>query len=230
MSSLVFRDGSAPFRLSFSASLHFSNSLSLSTLKNRRVKTDDGQWTLILLQCKGYDSKNYVGCNQVKSVGFSTDGIVTIPTMRKLNRIWVTLRMHFEIYSGDVVAIETWCQREGRIGTRRDWILLTLYLCVTTSSRKWVMMNQDTRRLHKDSDDVWDFDALIPEEENNRSLKKIPKLEDPAKYLIIGLKLRLADLDMNHMSIMSPILDGFLRLVSSSVDWEYSIGLSEQCC
>ncbi|CAF1703403.1 unnamed protein product [Brassica napus] len=27
---------------------------------------------------------------------------------------------------GDVVEIETWCQSEGRIGTRRDWILKTL--------------------------------------------------------------------------------------------------------
>jgi len=26
-------------------------------------------------------------------------------------------------YRGDVVEIETWCQSEGRIGTRRDWIL-----------------------------------------------------------------------------------------------------------
>ena len=31
----------------------------------------------------------------------------------------------FEIfgYRDDVVEIETWCQSEGRIGTRRDWIL-----------------------------------------------------------------------------------------------------------
>ncbi|XP_048611952.1 oleoyl-acyl carrier protein thioesterase 1, chloroplastic-like [Brassica napus] len=38
----------------------------------------------------------------------------------------------------------------------------------------------------------------FPEEENNRSLKKIPILEDPEKYSIIGLKPRRADLDMNH--------------------------------
>ena len=29
----------------------------------------------------------------------------------------------------------------------------------------------------------------FPEEENNKSLKKILKLEDPAKYSIIGLKV-----------------------------------------
>ena len=27
---------------------------------------------------------------------------------------------------GDVVEIETWCQADGRIGTRRDWILKDL--------------------------------------------------------------------------------------------------------
>lgn len=26
-------------------------------------------------------------------------------------------------YRSDVVEIETWCQSEGRIGTRRDWII-----------------------------------------------------------------------------------------------------------
>jgi fatty acyl-ACP thioesterase A len=77
--------------------------------------------------------------------------------MRKLHLIWVTARMHIEIYKypawyffcfvyitilvsnsymmsfilihmgvwnrSDVVEIETWCQGDGRIGTRRDWII-----------------------------------------------------------------------------------------------------------
>nr|VDD61007.1 unnamed protein product [Brassica oleracea] len=69
------------------------------------------------------------------------------------------------------------------------------------------MMNQDTRRLQKVSDDVRDEYLMFcpkeprlafPEEENNKSLKKILKLEDPAKYSIIGLKPRRIDLDMNH--------------------------------
>ncbi|CAN6218274.1 unnamed protein product, partial [Urochloa humidicola] len=71
-----------------------------------------------------------VGCNHAQSVGFSTDGFATTTTMRKLGLIWVTNRMHIEIYKypawGDVVEIETWCQEDGRIGTRRDWILKDL--------------------------------------------------------------------------------------------------------
>ncbi|XP_009149143.2 oleoyl-acyl carrier protein thioesterase 1, chloroplastic [Brassica rapa] len=89
--------------------------------------------------------------------------------------------MHIEIYRypawGDVVEIETWCQSEGRIGTRRDWIL------------KDIANAEVTGRATR---------LAFPEEENNRSLKKIPTLEDLAKYSIIGLKPRRADLDMNH--------------------------------
>ncbi|MCI01045.1 oleoyl-acyl carrier protein thioesterase 1 chloroplastic-like, partial [Trifolium medium] len=68
-----------------------------------------------------------VGCNHAQSVGFSTDGFATTPTMRKLHLIWVTARMHIEVYKypawGDVVELETWCQAEGRAGTRRDFII-----------------------------------------------------------------------------------------------------------
>lgn len=39
-----------------------------------------------------------VGCNHAQSVGYSTDGFATTPTMRKLRLIWVTARMHIEIY------------------------------------------------------------------------------------------------------------------------------------
>ncbi|GAA0165357.1 esterase [Lithospermum erythrorhizon] len=152
-----------------------------------------------------------VGGNHAQSVGFSTDGFATTPTMRKLNLIWVTARMHIEIYKypawSDVVEIETWCQGEGRIGTRRDWIIKD---CATgeiigRATSKWVMMNHDTRRLQKVSDEVRNevliFCPIEPRlafpEENNASMKKILKLEDPA-YSKIGLVPRRADLDMNH--------------------------------
>ncbi|PKU84705.1 oleoyl-acyl carrier protein thioesterase 1, chloroplastic [Dendrobium catenatum] len=101
-----------------------------------------------------------VGCNHAQSVGFSTDGFATTTTMRELRLIWVTSRMHIEIYKypawGDVVEIETWCQGEGKIGTRRDWILkdLTTGLVIGRATSKWVMMNQDTRKLQRVSDEV----------------------------------------------------------------------------
>ncbi|XP_076883256.1 oleoyl-acyl carrier protein thioesterase, chloroplastic-like [Bidens hawaiensis] len=152
-----------------------------------------------------------VGGNHAQSVGFSTDGFATTTTMRKLHLIWVTARMHIEIYRypawSDVIEIETWCQGEGRIGTRRDWILKDFANgeVIGRATSKWVMMNEDTRRLQKVSDDVRDeYLIFCPKElrlafpeENNNSLKKIRKLEDPAEYSRLGLVPRRADLDMN---------------------------------
>ncbi|KAK7395437.1 hypothetical protein VNO78_15995 [Psophocarpus tetragonolobus] len=153
-----------------------------------------------------------VGCNHAQSVGYSTDGFATTPTMRKLRLIWVTARMHIEIYKypawSDVVEIETWCQGEGRVGTRRDFILKEYATneVIGRATSKWVMMNQDTRRLQKVSDDVREEYLVfcpreprlaIPEADSN-SLKKIPKLDDPAQYSRLGLVPRRADLDMNQ--------------------------------
>lgn len=42
--------------------------------------------------------KQEVGCNHAQYVGFSTDGFATTLTMRKYHLIWVTARMHIEIY------------------------------------------------------------------------------------------------------------------------------------
>ncbi|XP_057965768.1 oleoyl-acyl carrier protein thioesterase, chloroplastic [Malania oleifera] len=153
-----------------------------------------------------------VGCNHAQSVGFSTDGFATTLTMRKLHLIWVTARMHIEVYKypawSDVVEIETWCQSEGRIGTRRDWILRDYATgqVIGRATSKWVMMNQDTRRLQKVSDDVREEyliycprePRLAFPEDNSSSLKKISKLEDPAEYSRPGLVPRRADLDMNQ--------------------------------
>ncbi|MBA0680733.1 hypothetical protein Goari_012418 [Gossypium aridum] len=153
-----------------------------------------------------------VGGNHAQSVGFSRDGFATSPTMRKLHLIWVTARMHIEVYKypawSDVIEIETWCQNEGRIGTRRDWILKDVATgeVIGRATSKWVMMNEDTRRLQKVSDDVKEeYLVFCPREprlafpeENNKSLKKISKLEDPVQYSRLGLMPRRADLDMNQ--------------------------------
>lgn len=153
-----------------------------------------------------------IGCNHAQSVGFSTDGFATTISMRQLHLIWVTARMHIEIYKypawSDVVEIETWCQSEGRIGTRRDWILKNYATgeVIGRATSKWVMMNQDTRRLQKVADDVRDEVLLYcPKElrlafpeKNNASLKKIAKLDEAAAYSRAGLVPRRADLDMNQ--------------------------------
>ncbi|CAH9129393.1 unnamed protein product [Cuscuta epithymum] len=153
-----------------------------------------------------------VACNHAQSVGFSTDGFSTTLTMRKLHLIWVTARMHIEVYKypawSDVVEIETWCQSEGRVGARRDWVVKDYANgeVIGRATSKWVMMNEDTRQLQKITDDVREeyliycpiTTRLAFPEANNTSLKKIAKLEDPAQSSRLGLVPRRADLDMNH--------------------------------
>ncbi|CAH2079358.1 unnamed protein product, partial [Thlaspi arvense] len=129
------------------------------------------------------------GMNYIQNFGFSTDRFATTLTMRKLHLIWVTERMHIEVYKypawSDVVEIETWCQSEGRIGTRRDWVLKD---CATGE-----VIGRATR-----VGSVIIQKRLAFLEKNNNSLKKIPKLEDPAEYSMLGLKPRRTDLDMNQ--------------------------------
>ncbi|VFR00516.1 unnamed protein product [Cuscuta campestris] len=153
-----------------------------------------------------------VACNHAQSVGFSTDGFSTTHNMRKLHLIWVTARMHIEIYKypawSDVVEIETWCQSEGRVRARRDWILKDYANgeVIGRATSRWVMMNQDTRRLQKITDDVHDeylvYCPITPRlafpEANNGSMKRIAKLEDPAENSRLGLVPRRGDLDMNQ--------------------------------
>ncbi|KAK9757196.1 hypothetical protein RND81_01G147200 [Saponaria officinalis] len=153
-----------------------------------------------------------IGCNHVQAVGFSTDGFATTLTMRMLNLIWVTARMHIEIYRypawSDVVEIETWCQPDGKIGMRRDFILKDYAngQVIGRATSKWVMMNMDTRKLERVTPQIADeYLVYCPTqlrlafpEENNKSLIKIPKLADPSHYSKPGLVPRRADLDMNQ--------------------------------
>ncbi|XP_042513956.1 oleoyl-acyl carrier protein thioesterase, chloroplastic-like [Macadamia integrifolia] len=149
-------------------------------------------------------------CNHVQSLGYSTDGMGTTNTMRKLGLIWVTSRMHIEVYKyptwGNMIEIETWFET-GRVGTRRDFTIKDATgTLIGRATSKWVAMNQNTRRLQKVTDEmleeIVDFAPKTPRlafpEEDNSSLKKIPKLEEPAQYSRLGLKARRADLDMNH--------------------------------
>ncbi|KAJ4968985.1 hypothetical protein NE237_015686 [Protea cynaroides] len=149
-------------------------------------------------------------CNQVHTLGYSTDGMGTTYNMRKLNIIWVTTRMHIEVYKypawGDMVEVETWFEA-GRLGARRDFIIKDATgTVIGRASSKWVAMNTDTRRLQKVHDDVLEeiinFSPRTPRfafpVEDKSLMKKIPKLEEPAQYSRLGLMARRADLDMNQ--------------------------------
>jgi hypothetical protein len=60
-----------------------------------------GNWCVLVSIIYSYVCKcvlQEVGGNHAQSVGFSTDGFATTITMRKMHLIWVTSRMHIEIY------------------------------------------------------------------------------------------------------------------------------------
>ncbi|KAJ7557473.1 hypothetical protein O6H91_05G127800 [Diphasiastrum complanatum] len=153
-------------------------------------------------------------CNHARSVGFSTDGFATTPSMRKRRLIWVTVRMHLEMDEypmwGEEIEIETWFQEEGRVGTRRDWLVRNAYTqkIIGRATSTWVMMNQDSRRLSRVTDDIradlipftpkpprWAFEGYNP-----MSSFKIPLLNDSMHTLLKSsdLKPRRDDLDMNE--------------------------------
>lgn len=172
--------------------------------------------------------------------------------------LYLNLTRHFFMFSvhgltsvlccrRDVIEIETWSQNEGRIGTRRDWILnevatgevigratrfisspsfpLSLHIrrFITWNQshmaangwwwtrtrdgcKKLVMMSRKniSSSVHENlgmrfpsTQKLYQYhlcDArvyrLAFSEKNNKSLKRIAKLEDPVRYSKLGLKVR----------------------------------------
>ncbi|GJP31605.1 hypothetical protein CLOM_g6608 [Closterium sp. NIES-68] len=149
-----------------------------------------------------------IGCNHAQSVGFSNDGFATTPAMLANRLIWVTTRMHIEMYKypkwGDVVEIDTWFQ-DGTIMSRRDWIIRFGHTgeVIGRGTSSWAMMNRDTRRLSKVPSDVRaELIVHCPSPERfsipKNTLTKIPKLDEPADHVRSYLRPRRSDLDMNH--------------------------------
>ncbi|KAK6163711.1 hypothetical protein DH2020_000575 [Rehmannia glutinosa] len=146
-----------------------------------------------------------VSCNHFLSAGYTTDGFSTTLTMRKVNLIWVTSRMHIEVYKypawNDVVEIETWCQCEGRIGARRDWIL----------------------RDYSTGEVIGRATRLAFPEENNACHKKIGKVDDTAQYSKLGLAPRRDDLDMNRHVNNVTYIGWVLESMPSEIIYNYEL-------
>ncbi|KAK3415215.1 hypothetical protein EUGRSUZ_H00771 [Eucalyptus grandis] len=149
-----------------------------------------------------------VACNHIQSLGFSTDGFGMSSTMRKMNLVWVTARMHIEIYKypawNDVVEIETWFHKEDRIGTRQDWILKDYAngQVIGRATSKRVMMNQETRRLQKVNDDILDEYLIFCQRESSSSNQHVNNvtyigwvLESMPREIIDSYELQTITLD-----------------------------------
>ncbi|KAJ4773163.1 Acyl-[acyl-carrier-protein] hydrolase [Rhynchospora pubera] len=119
-------------------------------------------------------------CNRAQRSGWLTDGFPTPPTMKKHGLIWITSRVHIEMYKyptwGDVVEIEHWWEPDGRIAARFDYMIRNL----STGE----VIGRATR-------------SAFPEK-NSRSSKKIPQLEEPADFSQLGLSSIPQDIVETH--------------------------------
>ncbi|GJP53321.1 hypothetical protein CLOM_g12472 [Closterium sp. NIES-68] len=186
-----------------------------------------------------------VGTNHAHSVGYSKDGLATTPGMKRHSLIWATTRIHIEMYKyptwGDVVEIDTWCQLESNILTRRDWIirLSNSGEVIGRGTSSWVMMNSNTRRLARIPPDVWEeiishcpepsLFALPPD-----AVDKLPKLKEPADHSKSSLCARRSDLDMNqhvnNVTYIAWMLESLPQdLVDSSELAQISIEYRREC-
>ncbi|KAJ1695137.1 hypothetical protein LUZ63_011835 [Rhynchospora breviuscula] len=150
--------------------------------------------------------------NHAQSWGWAKEGeFPTLPSMDKYRLSWTNYQMHVEMNKypgwGDVVEIEHWCEAEGKIAGRFDYIikLLSTNEVIGRATSKWVMINKDTHKPQKINKQVWDeylafcskTSRLAFPEDSDKSLKQIPKLNEPAEYSQLGLVPRRSDLNMN---------------------------------
>uniref|UniRef100_A0A0U1WTT3 Acyl-[acyl-carrier-protein] hydrolase n=1 Tax=Cuphea paucipetala TaxID=857164 RepID=A0A0U1WTT3_9MYRT len=146
--------------------------------------------------------------NHVKSAGLLNDGFGRTPEMYKRDLIWVVAKMQVMVNRyptwGDTVEVNTWVDKSGKNGMRRDWLISDCNTgeILTRASSVWVMMNQKTRRLSKIPDEVRHeiephfVDSAPVIEDDDR---KLPKLDEKtADSIRKGLTPRWNDLDVNQ--------------------------------
>ncbi|XP_043702007.1 palmitoyl-acyl carrier protein thioesterase, chloroplastic-like [Telopea speciosissima] len=146
--------------------------------------------------------------NHVRGAGLLGDGFGSTPEMSRRNLIWVVTKMQVLVDRypswGDVVQVDTWVNRSGKNGMRRDWLLRDCKTgeTLTRATSVWVMMNKRTRKLSKMPEEVrgeiepYFIDCAPILEEDGR---KLPKLDDStADYVRTGLTPRWNDLDVNQ--------------------------------
>ncbi|KAG6548960.1 hypothetical protein Mapa_009728 [Marchantia paleacea] len=127
--------------------------------------------------------------------------------------ITVTTRMHIEVDKypewRDLVEIDTWFQPEGKNSVRRDWIVKNVRTgeSMAFATSTWVLMNSQTRRLCKMTEDLWQelephmrspAKWAMSEERRKESSTKIPKLGEEAALRIEGVVASERDCDMNQ--------------------------------
>ncbi|EPS71999.1 oleoyl-acyl carrier protein thioesterase, partial [Genlisea aurea] len=150
-------------------------------------------------------------CNCFQSIDEPTGGSYS-SLMKELHLTLVTTRMHIEIYRypswSNVVQIETWFQLQGKVRAQQHYIITDHATgeVIGRAVSDWVAMNTNTRQLQKIPDEIHhrlytknlssSSRSAFPEG-NNSGLRKIDKLEDPARFCKTGITPRHSDIDPN---------------------------------
>ncbi|CAL1399129.1 unnamed protein product [Linum trigynum] len=149
-------------------------------------------------------------CNHAtRCSGVELGRFASTPFMTKNNLGWVItcIQMVVDQYPAwrDVLQVDTWTYTVGKNGLANDWVILNEKTGQTLvrATNTCVMMNYETRRLHKFVQEVRDELAccIVPVEESviPKNEQRLPRLDfETAEHVTSGLTSRWFDLDVNH--------------------------------
>lgn len=150
------------------------------------------------------------GNHGVAMWGRGAKGFATDPIMVENHLIFVTTRIQIRMDAypqwGDLVSIETWFQRDGRIAFERNWLVRDALSGrqLGTATSTWVMLNTQTRRPARIPEamlgKLFTFSPrearhVIPVDECKQ---KLPDFPMPAEIVGPQQVARRSDVDMNQ--------------------------------
>ncbi|XP_028227082.1 palmitoyl-acyl carrier protein thioesterase, chloroplastic-like [Glycine soja] len=148
--------------------------------------------------------------NHMSNCGVSQNDFGATHEMDLRKLIWVVTRIQVQVqrYSkwGEEIEVDTWFDIAGKNGIRRDWIIRDHYTkeIIAKATSTWTMMNRETRRLSKISEEV--RQELVPFFFNKLAIareeidhQKIHKLTDStAESFRYGVTPGWNDMDVNQ--------------------------------
>ena len=130
------------------------------------------------------------------TVGFGVTDI------EKTHFTWALLNWKVEIFNrpkyGDIIKINTWSSHSEKLYCFRDFeILNSNNELIGIATSKWVLINADTKKICKITDDL--MSKYEPEEKSVFNTFDLPKLEELSEYSdSLNYSIRKSDIDVNE--------------------------------